>query len=514
MKISIIPQPLALKETQGQCPSPSSFELSPATRILFSPDAKAVGAALQAALPFETSAAESLADVAPNGSILLTTQGSDPALGAEGYTLTISPESILLRAPQPAGLFYGVQTLRQLLPLEKTNSVSIPCLEIRDQPRFAWRGVMLDVGRHIFPLDFIKRLLDVMALQKQNVLHWHLTDDQGWRIEIKKYAKLTEIGSQRAASPIPTARDTLDGQPYGGFYTQEEVKEVVAYAAERFITVVPEIEMPGHAVAALTSYPNLGCTGGPYQVRTFWGIADDVYCAGNEETYAFLQDVLSEVLALFPSQFIHIGGDECPKVRWEKCPKCQAAIQKNGLKDEHELQSYFVRRIEAYLNAQGRRLIGWDEILEGGLAPNASVMSWRGMEGGIQAAQEGHDVVMTPTSHCYLDYYQSEEREKEPPGIGGFLPLENSYSWLPVPPELSAAEAQHIVGVQANLWTEYIGEPDHASYMLFPRACALAELAWSAPETTAAAEAFNNFRARLAAFLPRLERMEMRYRNL
>ncbi len=413
------------------------------------------------------------------GVILLTTNGADPALGEEGYELSVTPQGVTLRAPKPAGLFYGVQTLRQLL---LPGGKSFPVVEIEDQPRFAWRGLMLDVCRHYFPLEFVLRLIDAMALHKLNVLHWHLTDDQGWRIEIKRYPRLAEVGSRRSASPFPADRHSQDGVPYGGFFTQEQVKQVVAYAAERFIRVVPEIEMPGHAMGALASYPELGCTGGPYQVRTFWGIEKDVFCAGNEQVYTFLENVLDEVLDLFPSQFIHIGGDECPKERWETCPKCQEAIQKNGLQDPHELQSHFVRRIEAYLNRKGRRLIGWDEILEGGLAPNATVMSWRGISGGIQAAKEGHDVVMTPNSHCYLDYYQAEDRDAEPPAIGGFLPLETAYAFDPVPEGFSAEEAAHILGGQGNLWTEYIPDEAQASYMLFPRATALAEVFWSDPK--------------------------------
>jgi hexosaminidase len=495
--MNIIPQPLQMTPSEGQ------YIITPSTRIFVSPDSNTVGEALQKILPFPLGQEQTLGNALTPGNILLSTIHADEALGPEGYILTVSPEGIVIRANQPAGLFYGVQTLRQLL----TATNTLPAVEIVDRPRFPWRGIMLDVGRHLFPLEFIFRLLDTMALHKLNVLHWHLTEDQGWRIEIKKYPRLTEIGANRSASPFPADRDRLDGVPYGGFYTQEQVRQVVAYAASRFITVVPEIEMPGHSVAALASYPQLGCTGGPYAVRTFWGIADDVYCAGNEQTFTFLQDVLDEVLALFPSQIIHIGGDESPKVRWQACPKCQEAIRQNNLKDEHELQSYFIRRIEAYLNQKGRRLIGWDEILEGGLAPNASVMSWRGMEGGIQAVRQGHDVVMTPTDYCYLDYYQSEDTDHEPPAIGGFVPLERSYTFEPVPPELSAEEGQHILGLQGNLWSEYIATPEQAEYMLFPRATALAEIAWS----PAVRCDFADFERRLESFLPLLKQMNVRY---
>jgi len=405
-------------------------------------------------------------------------------------------------------LFYAVQTLCQLLPVK--GGRAIPAVEIEDKPRFAWRGLMLDVGRHIFPLEFILRLLDAMALHKLNVLHWHLTEDQGWRIEIKRYPKLTEVGAWRSSSPLLTDRQTPDGVPYGGFFSQEQVKQVVAYAAERFITVMPEIEMPGHAMAALASYPELGCTGGPYQVRTRWGVEDDVFCAGNEKVYTFLENVLDEVLALFPSQYIHIGGDECPKVRWEACPRCQEAMQKNGLQSTHELQSYFIHRIEAYLTRKGRCLVVWDEILEGGLAPNATVMSWRGIQGGILAVKEGHDVVMTPNTYCYLDYCQAKDRDAEPPVIGGYLPLETTYAFDPVPEGFTAEEAAHILGGQGNLWTEYIADQEHASYMLFPRATALAEVFWS----NAAGRDYQEFLQRLKVFLPRLEQLGLNYRGL
>ncbi|MBE0697757.1 MAG: beta-N-acetylhexosaminidase, partial [Anaerolineaceae bacterium] len=482
------------------------FEIKPDTCIFVTPGAKKVGQYLQGLLSVPIEITET-GECLP-GSILVTTSGADPTLGDEGYQMSVTPQGVTLRAPKPAGLFYAVKSLHQLLPA--SGELWLPVVEIEDQPRFRWRGVMLDVGRHMFPLEFIYCLIDVMALHKMNVLHWHLTEDQGWRIEIQNYPRLTEVGAWRSASPIPAERKTLDNTPYGGFYNQEQIKQVIAYAARRFITVVPEIEMPGHAMGALTSYPELGCTGGPYQVRTFWGIEEDVFCAGNEEVYGFLENVLDEVMELFPSEYIHIGGDECPKVRWEKCPKCQAAMEKNGLKNEHELQSYFIRRIEAYLNSKGRRLIGWDEILEGGLAPNASVMSWRGIEGGIQAAKEGHDVVMTPNTYCYLDYYQSEDHSTEPPAIGGYLPLEKVYSFNPVPPGFTAEEAAHILGGQANLWTEYIPNEEQTGYMLFPRASALAEVLWSGTE----GRDYADFLARLEGLLPRLKQMGINYRSL
>jgi len=362
----------------------------------------------------------------------------------------------------------------------------------------------------MFPVEFVKRYIDLLAMLKMNVFHWHLTEDQGWRIEIKRYPELTRIGSRRSSSPVPGDPSQQDGKPYAGFYTQDEIRQVVAYAAERHVNVVPEIEMPGHSMAALASYPELGCTGGPYQVRTQWGIEEDVYCAGNEEVFEFLENVLDEVLDLFPSPFIHVGGDECPKSRWRECPKCQARIKEENLADEDELQSYFIRRIENYLSNRGRRLIGWDEILEGGLAPGATVMSWRGTEGGIRAAQSGHDVVMTPFTHCYFDYYQSEDHENEPAGIGGYLPLETVYAYEPVPEELTPEQGEHILGAQGNVWTEYIFSPAQVEYMAYPRAIALAEVVW----TPAEGRDYPDFLRRLEPYLLRLDRMGVNYRKI
>ncbi len=498
--MNIIPKPAHYARSEG------SFMLNPSTLIQVSPATSAIGEYLANLLPFPPRIEENQSPSSYTNRILLTNLPTRRVEHPEGYRLAISREEIVVEASQNAGLFYGVQTLRQLL---STKDASFPAVVIEDWPRFSWRGIMLDVGRHLFSIEFIKRLLDTLALHKFNTFHWHLTEDQGWRIEIKRYPKLTEIGAYRAASPYPAERDRLDGIPYGGFYTQDQVREVVAYAASRFITVVPEIEMPGHSVAALASYPELGCTGGPYQVRPFWGIEEDVYCAGNDQTYIFLQNVLDEVMSLFPGDFIHIGGDECPKVRWHNCPKCQAAIRDNNLQDEHELQSYFIRRIEAYLNQKGRRLIGWDEILEGGLAPNASVMSWRGIQGGIEAARLGHNVVMTPTDFCYFDYYYSEDISQEPPAIGGVLPLEKVYSFEPIPTGLSSQEAKMILGVQGNLWTEYIPTPDLAEYMLHPRAAALAEVVWSPLE----GRDYTDFLKRLKGFLPLLDDLKVNYRG-
>ena len=409
-------------------------------------------------------------------------QVEQPKSNASGsYQLDIEVQHIRILAQSNLGLFYAFQTLQQLLPLSKSSEFVLPCLTIKDEPKYAWRGMHLDVCRHFFPKEFIKKYIDYLVMYKMNTFHWHLTDDQGWRIEIKKYPKLTEVGAFRKGSMIGHyTEQKFDDKPYGGFYTQEDIKEIVAYAKVRHITVVPEIEMPGHAVAALASYPELSCTGGPFEVALQWGVLDDVFCP-KESTFTFLENVLTEVMALFPSEIIHIGGDESPKIRWKNCSHCQALIKKEGLKDEHELQSYFIKRIEKFLNSKGRRIIGWDEILEGGLAPNAAVMSWRGTEGGIAAAKQKHYVVMTPGSHCYFDHYQGDPKN-EPVAIGGYTTVEKVYSLEPTPKELSEEEAKYILGAQGNLWTEYINTPQHAEYMLMPRMAALAEVVWGTSE--------------------------------
>jgi hexosaminidase len=370
---------------------------------------------------------------------------------------------------------------------------------------------MLDVSRHFFPVSFLKKYIDILAMYKINTFHWHLTDDQGWRIEVKKYPLLTELSHWRDETVVGHASrsNEYDGIGYGGFYTQEQAREIVGYAAERYITVVPEIEMPGHAVAALAAYPNLGCKEGPYKVSGTWGVHKDVFCAGKEETFIFLQNVLDEMLEIFPSQFIHIGGDECPKDAWKVCDACQKRIKDEKLKDEHELQSWFITRMDHYLTSKGRRLIGWDEILEGGLAPQATVMSWRGIAGGIEAAKQRHDVVMTPTTHMYIDYYQSEAKEKEPLAIGGFLTVEKVYSYEPVPEELTPEEAKHILGVQTNLWTEYIANTKYAEYMLLPRLQAQAETGWTKKEL----KNFADFEKRLETDYKRMEQLGINYRN-
>jgi hexosaminidase len=397
------------------------------------------------------------------------------------YTLIVTPKDIKIKSSTSDGIFNAFQSLFQLM-VKSGKNYKIPCCEVNDAPSFEWRGMHLDVCRHFFDKQFIKKYIDYLALHKMNVFHWHLTEDQGWRIEIKKYPLLTDIGAFRNGSMFgPYTDHKIDSVRYGGFYSQKDIKEIVKYANERHITIVPEIEMPGHSLAALAAYPELSCTGGPFEVAKEWGVFDDVYCAGNEKTFEFLQGVLDEVCELFPGKYIHIGGDECPKTRWEKCDKCQKRMKENNLKDEHELQSYFIQRIEKYLNAKGKQIIGWDEILEGGLAPNAAVMSWRGTDGGIAAAREKHKVVMTPGSHCYFDHYQGNP-EYEPYAIGGFTPLEKVYAYDPVPAELNAEEAKYILGAQGNVWTEYINEPKNVAYMALPRMCALAEVLWTKKE--------------------------------
>lgn len=410
----------------------------------------------------------------------------------EWYTLSISKNDVIIIATEAHGIFYGIQTLSQLLPLEKSSEIKLPCLTITDEPKYAWRGMHLDCARHFFPKEFVKKYIDYLAMYKMNTFHWHLTDDQGWRIEIKKYPKLTEIGAWRNGSMIGHYSDQkFDNKHYGGFYTQDDIKEIVAYANQRHITIIPEIEMPGHAVAALASYPEFSCTGGPFEVGKIWGVLDDVFCP-KDETFTFLENVLSEVIVLFPSNYIHIGGDESPKVRWKVCPNCQKRIKDENLKDEHELQSYFIQRIEKFVNSKGRKIIGWDEILEGGLAPNAAVMSWRGTEGGIAAAKQKHFVVMSPGSHCYFDHYQGEPKN-EPIAFGGYTTVEKVYSFNPTPKELSADEAKFILGAQANLWTEYIETPSHVEYMIFPRMLALSEVVWG----TSNPEKFADFQNRM-----------------
>ena len=419
----------------------------------------------------------------PSKNTIFIEAGKQPDLPEEGYHLSVTRRGITVSGSDEAGCFYGLITLFQLIPFGE-GPRGIAAVEITDYPRFKWRGVHLDVGRHFFSTDFIKTYLDIMAFHKMNTFHWHLTEDQGWRIEIRKYPKLTEVGAWRDETIAGHYGDKprkYDGIPHGGFYTQDEIIEIIHYATDRFITIVPEIEMPGHAQAAIASYPELGCTGKKVPVKKEWGISPYIYNV-EDKTFSFLEDVLAEVISLFPGEYIHIGGDEAIKDQWKSSKAVQEKIRELGLEDEHELQSYFITRIEKFLNSKGKRIIGWDEILEGGLAPNAAVMSWRGTEGGIEAAKLHHEVVMTPTSYCYFDYYQSEDHEKEPLAIGGLLPIEKVYHLEPVPEVLNEEESKYIIGAQANVWTEYMATEDHVEYMLLPRLGALSEVVWSPRE--------------------------------
>ena len=440
----------------------------------------------------------------------------------EGYRLEISRHKIKITGKTPAGVFYGIQSLLQLVepPIngESFGDMIIPAVTIKDAPRYGYRGMHLDVARHFFDTEFIKRYIDLMAMHKMNTFHWHLTEDQGWRIEIKKYPRLTEIGAYRNGTIIGHyPGEGNDNVEYGGFYTQDDIKEVLAYAAKRHVTVIPEIELPGHSQAAIASYPYLSCypeertevpngmisekskeqqqAGEPKIVQESWGVYNDVYCAGKEETFEFLENVLDEVTELFPSQYIHIGGDECPKENWKRCPNCQERIKKEGLEGEHGLQSYFVQRIEKYLNGKGKQIIGWDEILEGGIAPNATVMSWRGTKGGIEAAQQGHDVIMTPTSYCYFDYYQSKDTQNEPLAIGGYLPVEQVYSFEPAE-GLNSDKEKHVLGAQGNVWTEYMATTGSVEYMVLPRMAAMSEVVWTAKDQ----RDFEDFAKRMVQF--------------
>ncbi|GAA4280459.1 hypothetical protein GCM10022260_08800 [Gaetbulibacter aestuarii] len=466
-------------------------------------------------------------DTQKNGNILLKLDSS--IQNKEAYILSIQPEIIIISGKTSAGIFYGIQSLCQLIS-NQNETITIPATLIKDKPRFAYRGMHLDVARHFFPPEFIKRYIDFLALHKMNRFHWHLTDDQGWRIEIKKYPKLTDIGGWRNGTikgHFPGT--TNDNQRYGGFYSQKEIKDIIGYAASRHITIIPEIELPGHSSAAIAAYPFLSCfpkeptiipnnmiskvskiqqnEGQPKIVQETWGVFNDVYCAGKEETFTFVENVLLEVMDLFPSKYIHIGGDECPKGNWKRCPQCQKRMKELGLADEHELQSYFIQRVEKFVNSKGKQIIGWDEILEGGLAPNATVMSWRGNRGGIAAAKENHDVIMSPNSHCYFDHYQSKNKDTEPLAIGGYLPIEKVYAFNPVPDELDGHKHQFILGGQANLWTEYITSQSQAEYMLFPRMTALSEVLWTSPDQ----KNWGDFKWRLKQFKSLYEAWNINY---
>ena len=449
-----------------------------------------------------------------NGTAIVLTIDKTIA-NAEGYKLDADAKQIRIAGASAAGVFYGIQTLRKSLPLVngKASKVSIPAVHITDAPRFAYRGTHLDVSRHFVTADSVRQFIDMLALHNINRFHWHLTDDQGWRIEIKKYPLLTQIGSKRAQTVIGHNSGKYDGKPYSGFYTQKQIRDIVKYAADRYITIVPEIDLPGHMQAALAAYPDMGCTGGPYEVWQKWGVSDNVLCAGNDKTLTFIDNVLKEITQLFPSKYIHVGGDECPKTQWQKCPKCQARIKalnleaKDGHSAEERLQSYIITHASNYLKSLGRNTIGWDEILEGGLAEGATVMSWRGESGGIAAAKQHHDVVMTPNSYLYFDYYQSLDKANEPIAIGGYLPLETVYSYEPMPKELTADEARHIIGVQANIWTEYMPTFKQMQYMALPRLAALSEVQWSQP----ALKDYNSFTNRLTEFTHLYDRLGYNY---
>lgn len=496
-EVNIIPQPVKVVRNTGNFVITSQTSL-----VVTNKEDNATAAFLNGYLSNYYGFILPVAKKATKNYIKLTSQKNIEGLKSEGYSLISDKNGVEINGNAAVGTFYGVQTLIQLLPVEKSKTLAIAAVEVKDEPRFEYRGAMLDVGRHYFPVAFVKKYIDYLALHKMNYFHWHLTEDQGWRIEIKKYPKLTEIGSRRNGSIIGRyPGQGSDNTPEGGFYTQEEVKDIVKYASDRFITVIPEIEMPGHGSAAIAAYPELSCfpnektqlpdtmisakskeemaNGRNKIVQETWGVHSDVYVP-SEYTFKFLQDVIDEVITLFPSKYIHVGGDEAPKDAWKRSEFCQQLIKEKGLKDEHGLQSYFIQRMEKYINGKGRTLIGWDEILEGGLAPNAIVMSWRGEEGGIAAAKENHKVIMTPGSHVYLDHSQTKN-EKEVT-IGNYLPLEKVYSYEPIPKELNEQQAKFVLGAQGNVWTEYMANPAKVEYMIFPRLSALSEVLWSPKE--------------------------------
>lgn len=488
--VPVIPQPM-----QSYAGTPSTrFRVPGATiSVSESPGSAAADRVRDFASALTRATGQESEIVASKGDISFTV---DSSLAAESYVLTVSPEKVTVEVADLNGCIYAIQTLSQLLPAEiYSDSLaadldwSLPVVKITDKPRFSYRGMHLDVSRHFFSVDEVKKYIDAIVMHKMNRLHWHLTDDQGWRVQIDAYPKLTEIGAYREETVIGKNSGKYDGIPYGGFYTKDQIREVVKYAADRGVTIIPEIDMPGHMLAALASYPELGCTGGHYDVWGMWGIADDVLCLGKEETYVFLERVFDEICGLFPSEYIHIGGDECPKVRWESCPDCQAVIAGLDIPDdapyakEYYLQSHVTKRMESYLAEKGRKIIGWDEILEGEISPTATVMSWRGVSGGEEAAGLGHDVIMVPTSHFYFDYYQTlNPEEREPFGIGGYVPVEKVYGFEPFSEGMTDEEKSHILGCQANLWTEYVLDMKHLEHMLLPRLCALSEVQWCFPE--------------------------------
>ncbi|WP_195349029.1 glycoside hydrolase family 20 protein [Bacteroides nordii] len=484
----VIPLPQEISLTSEEKPftlNTGTLIAYPNNNLLLKKNAEFLSEYLQETLGYTLEVKEVTPDTDVNNTITL---GLNPTIeNKEGYILNITSNGVTIDGKTEQGVFYGIQTLRKSIPaVSKAKTVLLPVGCIKDEPRFAYRGMHLDVCRHFFPVEFVKKYIDLLALHNMNTFHWHLTDDQGWRIEIKKYPKLTEIGSTRNRTMIGKNRNLFDNTPYGGFYTQEQAREIVKYAQERYITVIPEVDLPGHMLAVLASYPEFGCTGGPYEVCPKWGIFPDVLCIGNEQAMLFLEDVMTEIIDIFPSPYIHIGGDEAPRVRWKNCAKCQARIKAEKLyadekhSAEDRLQSYCMARIEKFINERGRRIIGWDEILDGDVAPNATIMSWRGTTGGIKAAQMGHDVIMTPNTYCYLDYYQTNDIDNEPLAIRGYIPVKRVYSLEPTE-SLTEKQAKHILGVQANLWTEYIATTEHVEYMILPRMAALAEVQWLYP---------------------------------
>lgn len=501
---AIIPRPARLLRREGE------FVVNSRTRVLTDTGTRAEGQWLAGVLGCRASGG------APrDGAVALRLDPALSRLGTEGYVLEVTPKHVTVRASAAAGAFWGAQTLRQLLPPAAFSGRGrggdpwrIPCLEIEDSPRFPWRGSLVDPARHFQPKAAILKYIDALALHKLNTLQLHLTDDQGWRIEIRKYPKLTEIGSVRRETRVGHERQAqgFDGKPHGGYYTQADIREIVAYAQARQVNVVPEIEMPGHAQAALAAYPEFGNTGRKLEVWTQWGVSKNIFGVG-EKTFRFLEDVLSEVLELFPSRYIHVGGDEVPQDQWKASAEAQARMRELGLKNESELHTWFIGRINTFLRSRGRTLVGWDEIIEGGLTPGAVVMSWRGVKGGIEAARHGHDVVMTPTSHTYFDYYQSSD-PGEPLAIGGLITLDKVYSFDPVPAGLNAKEARRVLGTQGQLWSEYIPTPEHMEYMAFPRMCALAEVAWTPKER----KDYADFERRLRLHLERLKAQGIRFR--
>ena len=508
-KYQVVPLPQEIIEEAGD-----GFVLDNSTCIVYSGDAemKRNAELLAEYIKEKTNLELTVTDVATEGAITLAV--GEVGENAEGYSLTVDAKGVNITGASAAGVFYGMQTLRKALPITEGGKIGLPAVTINDYPRFSYRGAHLDVSRHFFTTDSIKRFVDMLALHNLNRFHWHLTDDQGWRIEIKKYPELTTIAAQRDETVIGKNSPEYDGKHYGPFfYTQEECREIVAYAAERHITVIPEIDLPGHMQAALAAYPQYGCTGGPYEVWKMWGVSDNVLCAGNDATLSFIEDVLSEVIEVFPSEYIHIGGDECPKTQWEKCPKCQARIKALGIKgdDKHTaemyLQSFVINHAEKFLNSKGRQIIGWDEILEGGLAPNATVHSWRGVEGGIEAAKQGHDCIMSPTTFMYFDYYQTKYTDDEPLAIGGYVPVEKVYSFEPINDTLAVDVQKHIIGVQANLWTEYVPTYSHVEYMELPRMAALCEVQWCKPEN----KDFNDFKQRLLPLIKLYDKKQYNY---